>query len=188
MTQIKSPCSQEEEAIAAKPPRPARGEAKVALKKQGNLDAVLAGVGSDDAEAYAATGIDSALDLMAALEVSPSGAGAGKTGIDRHPERRMKSAYASFEESELPRLKKENPTLRQSQIKQLLAKRFVSTPWRVRCGHHADVVDFYALSWKKSPLNPMNQATVAHNATAEEERDFAQALRDGVLESMKVND
>jgi hypothetical protein len=34
----------------------------------------------------------------------------------------------------------------------------------------------------------MNQATVAHNATAEEEREFAQAIKAGVLESMKVND
>ena len=53
---------------------------------------------------------------------------------DRHPERRLKAAYAAFEERELPRLKAENSNLRESQVKQLLRK-----------------------EWKKSPDNPMNQ-------------------------------
>lgn len=57
------------------------------------------------------------------------------TAIERHPERRMKAAYSAFEERELPRLKSENPTLRLSQVKQLLRK-----------------------EWMKSPENPMNQS------------------------------
>ena len=56
------------------------------------------------------------------------------SATDRHPEKRMKAAYAAFEEENLPRLKEENPNLRLSQLKQLLRK-----------------------DWMKSPSNPMNQ-------------------------------
>ena len=52
---------------------------------------------------------------------------------DKHPEKRQKAAYAAFEEREMPRLKAENPNLRQSQVKQLLRK-----------------------EWLKSPENPLN--------------------------------
>lgn len=64
-----------------------------------------------------------------------------KVEIDRHPERRVKAAYASFEEINLPRLKAENPNLRLSQLKQILKK-----------------------DWMKSPDNPLNQRTLAYNA------------------------
>lgn len=53
---------------------------------------------------------------------------------DMHPEKRVKAAYAAFEERELPRLKSEFPNLRQSQLKQMLRK-----------------------DWMKSPENPLNQ-------------------------------
>lgn len=53
---------------------------------------------------------------------------------DKHPERRMKAAYAAFEAANLPRLKEENPSLRLSQLKQMLHK-----------------------EWQKSPENPLNQ-------------------------------
>ena len=56
--------------------------------------------------------------------------------VDIHPEKRLKAAYAAFEDRELPRLKSENPNLRLSQLKQLLKK-----------------------EWMKSPDNPMNQLT-----------------------------
>ena len=56
--------------------------------------------------------------------------------VDIHPEKRIKAAYAAFEDRELPRLKSENPNLRLSQLKQLLKK-----------------------EWMKSPDNPMNQLT-----------------------------
>lgn len=56
-----------------------------------------------------------------------------KDQSDKNPERRLKAAFAAFEERELPRLKAENPNLRQSQVKQLLRK-----------------------EWMKSPENPMN--------------------------------
>ena len=57
-----------------------------------------------------------------------------KPPVDMHPEKRMKAAYAAFEERELPRLKAENPNLRLSQLKQMLRK-----------------------DWMKSPENPMNE-------------------------------
>lgn len=65
-------------------------------------------------------------DAIAVLSV-------GETPVDRHPEKRMKAAYNTFEERELPRLKQENPNMRLSQLKQLLKK-----------------------EWMKSPENPMN--------------------------------
>ena len=64
----------------------------------------------------------------------------GKEALEKHPERRVKAAYAAYEERELPRLKEENPNLRMSQLKQLLRK-----------------------EWMKSPENPMNQHHVAFN-------------------------
>ena len=61
--------------------------------------------------------------------------GGSQSEVDIHPEKRMKAAYAAFEEKELPRLKQENPNMRLSQIKQMLRK-----------------------DWMKSPENPLNQA------------------------------
>ncbi|XP_022117654.1 coiled-coil domain-containing protein 124 [Pieris rapae] len=55
--------------------------------------------------------------------------------VDKHPEKRLKAAYTAFEEINLPRLKAENPSLRLSQLKQMLRK-----------------------EWLKSPQNPMNQS------------------------------
>jgi len=54
--------------------------------------------------------------------------------VDMHPEKRVKAAFAAFEDRRLPELKTENPNLRLSQLKQMLKK-----------------------EWQKSPENPMNQ-------------------------------
>lgn len=54
--------------------------------------------------------------------------------VDRHPEKRLKAAFAAFEDERLPQLKAEHPNMRLSQIKQLL--------WK---------------EWLKSPKNPVNQ-------------------------------
>ena len=59
---------------------------------------------------------------------------------ESHPERRMKAAFAAFEEERLPILKTENPNMRLSQIKQMLRK-----------------------EWLKSPENPLNKNFVAYN-------------------------
>jgi len=65
----------------------------------------------------------------------------GKESVDKHPEKRVKAAYAEFEERRLPVLKKENTNMRLSQLKQLLKK-----------------------EWQKSPENPLNQRQLAYNA------------------------
>ncbi|XP_026189994.1 coiled-coil domain-containing protein 124 [Cyclospora cayetanensis] len=57
-------------------------------------------------------------------------------GEDRHPERRMKAAFRVYEEQMMPRLKVENPTLKRSQLMELLLKQ-----------------------WKKAPENPFNQTS-----------------------------
>ncbi|XP_030640815.1 coiled-coil domain-containing protein 124 [Chanos chanos] len=64
-----------------------------------------------------------------------------KEDLDRHPERRMKAAFAVFEEVNLPRLKMENPNMRLSQLKQLIKK-----------------------EWTKSPENPLNQRFATYNS------------------------
>ena len=58
----------------------------------------------------------------------------GAGTIDMHPEKRVKASYKLFEEYWLPIKKQENPSLKQSQLRQQLRK-----------------------EWKKSPENPMNQ-------------------------------
>ena len=58
----------------------------------------------------------------------------GGDSVDKHPEKRVKSAYKIFEESRYPDLKAENPSLKMSQLRQIIKK-----------------------EWKKSPDNPLNQ-------------------------------
>ncbi|NWV47703.1 CC124 protein, partial [Daphoenositta chrysoptera] len=72
-------------------------------------------------------------DAIAALSVSQP--------PERHPERRLRAAFAAFEELQLPRLKQENPNMRLSQLRQLLKK-----------------------EWMKSPENPMNQRHKPYNS------------------------
>ncbi len=61
--------------------------------------------------------------------------------VDRHPEKRVKAAYAAYEQKNLPLLKAENPNMRLSQLKQILKK-----------------------DWMKSPENPLNQRQIQYNA------------------------
>ena len=58
----------------------------------------------------------------------------GGQKVDRHPEKRMKAAFNEFEQKRYRELKAENPTLKRSQLKEIL--------WR---------------EWQKSPDNPKNQ-------------------------------
>ncbi|XP_017268825.1 coiled-coil domain-containing protein 124 [Kryptolebias marmoratus] len=60
---------------------------------------------------------------------------------DRHPERRMKAAFAAYEEANMPRLKQENPNMRLSQLKHQLKK-----------------------EWNKAPENPLNQRFSSYNS------------------------
>lgn len=72
-------------------------------------------------------------DAIAVLSTGPE-------DLDRHPERRMKAAFAAYEEANMPRLKKENPNMRLSQLKQQLKK-----------------------EWTKAPENPLNQRFSTYN-------------------------
>ena len=89
-------------------------------------------------DVFSASGIDDAVDLLTINNKTSA-------NLDRHPERRLKSAYAEYEELHMPILKQENPGLRQSQLKQMLQKK-----------------------WKRAPENPLNQASLAYNASREE--------------------
>ncbi|CAF2374073.1 unnamed protein product [Rotaria sp. Silwood2] len=60
--------------------------------------------------------------------------------LDSHPEKRMRAAFEVYEKENLPKLKQEHPSLRLSQLKQLLKK-----------------------EWMKSPDNPFNRPTKAYN-------------------------
>lgn len=73
-------------------------------------------------------------DAIAVLSTGPE-------DLDHHPERRMKAAFAAYEEENMPRLKKDNPNMRLSQLKQLLKK-----------------------EWMKAPENPLNQRFSAYNS------------------------
>lgn len=73
-------------------------------------------------------------DAIAVLSTGPE-------DLDRHPERRMKAAFAAYEEVNMPRLKKENPNMRLSQLKQQLKK-----------------------EWTKAPENPLNQRFSTYNS------------------------
>lgn len=74
------------------------------------------------------------------IEDAISALSTGPEEVDHHPERRMKAAFAAYEEANMPRLKKENPNMRLSQLKQLLKK-----------------------EWMKSPENPLNQRFATYN-------------------------
>lgn len=73
-------------------------------------------------------------DAIAVLSTGPE-------DLDRHPERRMKAAFTAYEEENMPRLKKENPNMRLSQLKQQLKK-----------------------EWVKAPENPLNQRFATYNS------------------------
>ncbi|PFH37155.1 Coiled-coil domain containing 124 family protein [Besnoitia besnoiti] len=90
--------------------------------RQQTLEAREAGV-----HLVTASGVEEALAAMSLSD-----------GADRHPERRMKAAYKAYEEAWLPRLKAENPSLKRSQLMEMLNKQ-----------------------WRKAPENPMNQAAAA---------------------------
>lgn len=77
--------------------------------------------------------------LMAETEVAQTidqaiAALAVKENDDRHPEKRMKAAFKAYEDEQLPIMKQEYPSLKLSQLKQMIFK-----------------------EWQKSPENPMNQ-------------------------------
>ncbi|KAK9469506.1 hypothetical protein V1512DRAFT_256419 [Lipomyces arxii] len=139
---------EEMDALPTKP-KAARGQDKVASKKANKIDDFLS---NKDSISLSASNIDDALD---ALSISGVGGNKSGAGVDRHPERRFKAAYAAYEERRLPELKEEHPGLRQNQMKDLIRKEF-----------------------EKSEENPFNQVTVAHNATRADVAQVKQNLKE----------
>lgn len=76
------------------------------------------------ADVHLASNID---DAIAVLKV-------GDPEEDRHPEKRMKAAFKAYENTQLPVIKAQNPSLKLSQLKQMIFK-----------------------NWQKSPENPLNK-------------------------------
>lgn len=89
-----------------------------------------------------ATEGEEARNVDEAIRVLHVGEEAGEQ-LDRHPERRVQAAYATFEEKNMPRVKAENPTLRLSQLKQVLKR-----------------------EWIKSPENPLNKPHASYDSKA----------------------
>lgn len=143
--------SAEESALPSKPLKAKqRGAEKVAAKKTNKIDDFM-DFGKDVPE-LSASGIDKALE---ALALTSKDRGVSDKDIDRHPERRVKAAFAAYEDRRLPELRKENPGLRLQQIKNLLFKEF-----------------------QKSPENPMNQETnIKFNASRDEFKSFKDEVR-----------
>ncbi|KAI9207224.1 uncharacterized protein BJ171DRAFT_493943 [Polychytrium aggregatum] len=138
-----------------------KGADKRAAAKEAKINNFQADNMLDLAE-YSASGIDNALDLLSLTTTEAGTNASGSDRIERHPEKRMKSAWAVFEEREMPLLKAENPTLRLSQLKQQLQKK-----------------------WKKSPDNPMNQAHISFDVKAQDEREMIAESKDDQLESFR---
>ncbi|XP_012270130.1 coiled-coil domain-containing protein 124 [Orussus abietinus] len=102
---------------------------QVAMKKKEEEKPIEENLNRVILEGETAHGIDEALSVLSTKE----------SEVDRHPEKRVKAAYTSFEERMMPIIKEQNPTLRLSQLKQLLRK-----------------------EWMKSPENPLNQRLLNH--------------------------
>eukprot|EP00127_Corallochytrium_limacisporum_P000023 Clim_evm2s2 gene=Clim_evmTU2s2 len=100
-----------------------------AIMEKGNVNKQLADFEAEGG--VLATGVDQAIGAL----------GGSMEGLDLHPEKRMKAAYKAYEEKWLPILRKENPSLRLTQIKEMLWKQ-----------------------WQKAPENPKVQAAMAEAA------------------------
>ncbi|KAK3990090.1 hypothetical protein QBC44DRAFT_75223 [Cladorrhinum sp. PSN332] len=123
--------------------------AKTAVKKSRGLDLSQL---DDQPTALNASGIDNALDALSLT-------GSTDTKIDRHPERRVKAAYAAFEERRLKEMDADGSGagLRLQQRKEKLRKEF-----------------------EKSPENPMNQVSARYDATKEELAQIKAAERGNI--------
>lgn len=117
---------------------------------------------STESNVYSVSNIDDAIFL---LDATSNIAQSQTIEIERHPERRMKAAFASFESRELPKLKKEFPTLRYSQLQKLISKK-----------------------WAKSDENPLNKTHIAFNATKSQEMLKVSSELNRNLESFRLSD
>ncbi|OIR57730.1 MAG: uncharacterized protein A8A55_1491 [Amphiamblys sp. WSBS2006] len=113
-------------------------------------------MGDKKTDTYTATGIDECIALM---ETVTTTAARKASEVDRHPERRVRAAYLRYEEEKLPELRKEFPSFKYSQYKNILSK-----------------------TWKKAPENPMNQS---HGSYRDSREDVLQRVESGLEESLE---
>jgi len=106
----------------------------------------------DEERQFGKGGVVSARTVDEALG-SLSIGGAVSEDDDRHVEKRLKAAYREYEEAQWDELKADNPTLRHSQLKELL--------WR---------------QWQKAPENPLNQAAQREREAAKGKANAASAV------------
>lgn len=109
---------------------------------------------------FSASNLDDAIFL---LHVDDSKAQASAT-LERHPERRVKAAYAAYKQKMLPILKEENPSLRLTQLEEILYKQ-----------------------WQKSPDNPFNQMHISYETSRDEERKLLQEQTQNTLARLTIN-
>lgn len=124
-----------------KPPKLTRAQIREDTEKTNNIEKPKAEVETHlttpleeninrvEVEGVEARTVDEALSVLSVKDTPE---------VDKHPEKRMKAAYEEFEKERIPQLKIENPTLRLSQLKQLLRK-----------------------EWMKHPNNPLNMKLAA---------------------------
>lgn len=110
---------------------------------------------------YGGSGIDNALDTMTHVATKQP---ASQTKVEVHPEKRHGPALLAYEAANIPLLRKENPSLRLSQIKELVWKQ-----------------------WQKSPDNPFNQVHMNYNTTKQERLDAKEAVRSKMEERLQIN-
>lgn len=84
-------------------------------------DLKLAALGEENAHVNARS-VEEALEQL------------GGSEIDKNPEKRLRAAFSAYESVQLPILREENPSLKLSQVKEMLWKQ-----------------------WQKAPENPLNQ-------------------------------
>ena len=81
---------------------------------------------------------------------------ANTEAVERHPERRFKTAYSAYEEKRLQEMK-EDKTLRRQQKIDVIRKEF-----------------------EKSELNPFNQVNAKYNAIKDEVREIKEGAREEI--------
>lgn len=107
---------------------------------------------------------DNALDMMNLVSAKSDKAslGAQASKIETHPERRYKAAFEAYKEEQLPIMRKDHPGLRLQQYQEKLFQDF-----------------------KKSPLNPFNQASLSYDATKEDKVAALKAQKDEVARRLR---
>lgn len=132
---------------------PSKKGGKTKSHKAPSLDDALNQFGGNSKKGHIdAEGLDDALSALTLLKKNA----VGDHEIDRHPERRFKSALSDYTQMRLPELRKEHPGLRKQQMEQLIYKEF-----------------------EKHPDNPFNKETnVDFNASTQDVSELKNSIKD----------